>query len=221
MNVIDALNARFTVRDFGPEPVDSATILKILNAATRAPSSGNSQPWELFVAGGDALNRLRKGYEERFTAEKPGSPDLPAPQRWPPTLQKRIEETKSARFEFMGIKHDDASRHAMLKRAHQLFGAKTVVYLCLDRTLTAWSIFDMGLLAQSVMLAAQHYGVDSTVAAILVSYPDLIRAELEIPEDLLILIGIALGHCEPHHPSNQYRSSRRPLQDVARLKGLS
>jgi len=56
MDVIDALNSRFTVRAFTPDPVHKGTILKILDAATRAPSSGNTQPWELFVAGGDALD---------------------------------------------------------------------------------------------------------------------------------------------------------------------
>ena len=64
MDVIDALNSRFTVRAFEPDPVHKGTILKISDAATRAPSSGNTQPWELFVAGGDALDRLRRAFEE-------------------------------------------------------------------------------------------------------------------------------------------------------------
>jgi nitroreductase len=222
MDVIDALNSRFTVRAFKPDPVHNETILKILDAATRAPSSGNTQPWEIFVAGGDALDRLRQAYDERFRTGVPGSPDLPAPQHWPTALQKRMDELRAARFEALGIgRNDTAARHAMVERAHQFFGAPTVVYLCMDRTLTAWSIFDMGLLAQSIMLAAQQYGVDSAAAAFLISYPDLIRAELEIPEDVLILMGVALGHRDRQHPLNQYRSPRRPLQEVVRLKGLT
>jgi nitroreductase len=222
MNVIDALNSRFTVRAFEPDPVHKETILKILDAATRAPSSGNTQPWELFVAGGDALDRIRHAYEERFKERVPGSPDLPAPQEWPPTMQKRMDELKAARFESLGTERDDAAtRHVMLERAHQFFGAPTVMYLCMDRTLTAWSIFDMGLLAQSIMLAGQQYGVDSAAAALLISYPDLIRAELEIPEDVLILMGVALGYRDRQHPLNQYRSPRRPLQEVVRLKGFT
>jgi nitroreductase len=152
----------------------------------------------------------------------PGSPDLPAPQQWPPALQKRMDELKAARFESLGIERNHAAaRHAMFERAHQFFGAPTVAYLCMDRTLTAWSIFDMGLLAQSIMLAAQQYGVDSAAAALLISYPDLIRAELEIPEDVSILMGVALGYRDRQHPLNQYRSPRRPLQEVVRLKGLT
>jgi nitroreductase len=34
MNVIDALNSRFTVRAFKPNPAHNGTILKILDAAT-------------------------------------------------------------------------------------------------------------------------------------------------------------------------------------------
>lgn len=139
-----------------------------------------------------------------------------------PALQKRMDELKAARFASLGIEPEDAAaRQAMSERTHQLFGAPTVVYLCMDRTLTAWSIFDMGLLAQSIMLAAQQYGVDSAAAAFLISYPDLIRAELEIPEDVWILMGVALGYRDRQHPLNQYRSPRRPLQEVVRLKGLT
>jgi nitroreductase len=222
MNVIDALNSRFAVRAFEPDPVHTETILTILDAATRAPSSGNTQPWGLFVAGGDALDRLRHVYDNRFKKGAPGSPDLPAPQQWPPAQQKRMDELRAAGFESLGIGRDDtAARHAMFERAHQFFGAPTVVYLCMDRTLTAWSIFDMGLLAQSIMLAAQQYGVDSAAAALLISYPDLIRAELEIPEDVSILMGVALGYRDRQHPLNQYRSPRRPLKEVVRLKGLT
>ena len=54
MNVIDALNSRSTIRAFNPDPVGRETTLKILEAATRAPSWANTQPWELFVAGGGA-----------------------------------------------------------------------------------------------------------------------------------------------------------------------
>jgi nitroreductase len=133
-----------------------------------------------------------------------------------------MDELKAARFASLGIEPEDtAARQAMAERTHQFFGAPTVVYLCMDRTLTAWSLFDMGLLAQSIMLAAQQYGVDSAAAALLISYPDLIRAELQIPEDVLILMGVALGYRDRQHPLNQYQSPRRPLQEVVRLKGLT
>jgi nitroreductase len=102
MNVIDALNSLSTVRIFKPDPLERGTILKILDAAARGPSSGNSQPCELFVASGDALERLCQRFEERLREEVPCNPDLPAPRQWPRALHKRIDEAKAARFEFLG-----------------------------------------------------------------------------------------------------------------------
>jgi len=81
-------------------------------------------------------------------------------------------------------------------------------------------MFDMGLLAQSIMLAAQDYQVDSSPAFLFVSYPGLIRAELHIPEDLSILTGLALGYADMNHQQNRYRSARRPIEDVVHCIGL-
>ena len=62
MDVVDALSTRFTVRAFKPDPIDRHTLEKVMEAALRAPSWANTQPWEIYVAGGEVLNRLRKAY---------------------------------------------------------------------------------------------------------------------------------------------------------------
>ncbi len=221
MDVIEALNSRSTVRAFKPDPVDLQTLLLIMDAATRAPSSGNTQPWELYVGSGNALDKLRQAYASNFQRGVPANPDIHAPLEWPPVLERRMHESRAARLKALGITGDGAAqRHAMSERAHQFFGAPTVVFLCMNRTLTPWSVFDMGLLAQSIMLAAKHFGVDSAAASLFVAYPDLIRSELQIPDELSILIGIALGYRDQHHPENQYRTTRRPIQDVVHVKEL-
>jgi nitroreductase len=113
-----------------------------------------------------------------------------------------------------------ATRQKFMADNYRFFGAPAVVFLCMDRTLTPWSIFDMGSLAQSIMLAAQQYGVDSAIAFTFASHPDLVRAELKVPDDLAVLIGIALGYADADHLRDQQRSSRRPLKDVVRCKGI-
>ena len=90
----------------------------------------------------------------------------------------------------------------------------------MDESLTEWSIFDLGALSQSIMIAAQGHGVDTAPAVNLVAYPDLIRNEIEIPEDLLIVFGIAMGYKDNKSPQNTFRSSRRPVEEVVRLKGF-
>lgn len=222
MNVIDALNSRSTIRVFNPDPVGRETILKILEAATRAPSWANTQPWELFVAGGEALERLREAYSVRFQQGEPRTPDIPGPTTWPPAIQERMRALMSALARSIAAEKgsDDAMRQKFFANNYRFFGAPTVVFLCMDRSLTPWSMFDMGSLAQCIMLAAQQYGVASAIAFMFASYPDLIRAELDIPDDLAILIGIALGYADADHLQDRHRSSRRPLKDVVRCKGI-
>ena len=71
MNVIDALNSRYTCRAFKQDPVAQDTVIKILEAANRTPSWGNTQPWNLYVAAGELLEELRKGSLERFSQKLP------------------------------------------------------------------------------------------------------------------------------------------------------
>jgi len=221
MDVIDAINSRKTVRAFKPDPVGKDTILKILEAATRAPSWGNSQPWEVFVASGEALERLREGYSARFKHRQSSNPNIPAPRTWPPAIQERMRALMSAFSRATPTKTspDDAMRQ-MLASNYSFFGAPTVVFLCMDRSLTQWSMFDMGSLAQSIMLAAQEYGVDSAIAALFASYPDLVRADLDIPDDLAILIGLALGYADADQLRDRPRISRRPLKEVVRYQDV-
>ncbi|MFD4456502.1 5,6-dimethylbenzimidazole synthase [Nocardia sp. NPDC058480] len=50
LSVYDAIRLRRDVRaEYTGEPVDDDTLLRILDAAHRAPSVGNSQPWDFVV----------------------------------------------------------------------------------------------------------------------------------------------------------------------------
>ena len=221
MNVIEALDSRTSIRAFRPDPVSRETILKITGAAIRSPSWANTQPWEIYVAAGEALNRLRQGFQDRQRKGMPRNLDLPAPQKWPDTLQKRIAALMADRSKIPEVTSPGQDlRQAMMDRNYRLFDAPVVVYLCMDRALTPWSVFDIGMLSQSIMLAAQEFGVDSIPAVMLVAYPDLIRAELDILPDLLVLFGIGLGYRDAQQPLNQLRTARRPLDEVVRIKGL-
>ncbi len=221
MNTIDALNSRYCCRAFKPDPVSKDMVMRILEAATRAPSWANTQPWEIYVATGQVLEQLRQAYLKNLQEEVAGHPDLPRPQSWPLALQKRTEDLMAKRSQLLGIaREDSARRKTMMQANYKFFGAPVVIYLCMDRGLTPWSVFDLGSLSQSIMLAAKDNGLDTAVAVMLVAYPDLIRTHLEIPNDLSIIIGIALGSNDPSNPGNNFRSPRRPLQEVVHLKGF-
>jgi len=221
MDISNALNSRFTCRAFKHDSVSRDVLNKIFEDANRSPSWANTQPWEIYVASGTVLKRIRNGYLENFKGEIPPEPDVDLVKNWPETHEKRIKELGAELFKHLKItKTDEEARKASWKRNFQFFGALTVVYLCMDQKLGEWSMFDLGSLSQSIMLAANGIGVNSAIAINLVAYPNILRRELNIPEELSIVIGIALGYQDDGSPENSFRSPRRPLDEVVKYCGL-
>jgi len=216
MDVIEAILGRHSVRDFSSKAVPKETVMKILEAALRSPSGGNGQPWEVFVASGATIEKIRKAYEERSRSgvRRPGG--LP-PQ--PPQYQERMTVIRNERLRLLGLDPaDPASDKVFVEWGARLFGAPAIVVVCLDKALSSLRNLDIGLFTQTVCLAAEGHGVDSFIAGTLVSQPDVLRQELEIPENLDIGIGIGLGYANPESIINTYRSPRRSINEVVRYK---
>ncbi len=223
MDVIEAILARHSVRDFSPRPVAKETVMKILETATRSPSGGNSQPWEVFVASGATIEKIRKMYQERSQggaggSGRPGGPGGsggPPPQ--PAFIQERMSTIRNERLKLLGLDPaDPASGKVFTEWGSRLFGTPALVVICMDKALS--SNLDIGMFIQTICIAAQGYGVDSFIAGAFVSQPDILRQELEIPESLNIIAGIGLGYPNPNSIINTDRSPRPPIQEVVRYK---
>jgi len=221
MNVREALDARFSCRAFTAMPVTREQVEAVVAAASRAPSWANTQPWEIFVAGGDVLERIRQGYLRRAEEGVERALEVAAPTVWPEAHRARIAELMRLRSGLLGASPDDAeARRTLMQRNFSLFGAPVVVWLCMDRALSQWSLYDLGSFAQSLMLAAAAQGLDSVPAVMLAAYPDIVRTELGVPDSLAIAIGIALGHAEREDPMNKLRTPRRSLVEILTVRGL-
>lgn len=221
MEVIEALTQRHSVRAFLPDPIGRDTLVEIFTAALRSPSWANTQPWQIYIAGGDTLESIREAYADNFKNNVPREPDLSPPGDWPEAIERRIVELRETRIRFLESRQaGKISSEFFVNLNVRLFRAPVVTYICMERALTSWSIYDLGLISQSVMLAAMDRGVGSIPAYNLVAYPAILRDKLEIPYELLIIMGIALGYEDVNDPNNQYRSARRPLEDVVSFRGV-
>ncbi|MDD2620695.1 MAG: nitroreductase family protein, partial [Syntrophomonadaceae bacterium] len=153
MNVLEALQERHSIRAYKPMAVDRETILKILEAANYAPSWSNTQPWEIYVAAGEPLARLCEKYLENFKNGEAPKPDIPIPKSWPEEHQKRTLEMSIARLAQLGIDRDDEkARNEIVENNLRFFNAPVVIFPCMDRALSQWSLFDLGSVSQSIML---------------------------------------------------------------------
>jgi nitroreductase len=57
MDLWTAMNNRHSVRSFQPTEVSPETVTRLLEAAVRAPSAGNRQPWQFIVVRRTALKQ--------------------------------------------------------------------------------------------------------------------------------------------------------------------
>jgi nitroreductase len=212
---------RHTIRKYLNKPVSKELLIKVLTDAVRAPSWANSQPWEIYVAAGEKIETLRLAYLKSFQNREAHTQDLPTPKEWPEYIDSRLKKSFAESFKSMGIVRDDeVARYQNWKNNYEFFGAPVAVFLCLDTTLSDWSLFDLGLFANSLMLAAKAHGLDSAPAASSVSYPHHIRKVLDIPENQKIIVGIMVGYADVEHPYNQYISSRVPMEEVVHFRGI-
>ena len=217
MDVLDAIKARNSVRDFRPDTIEKKTVMKILETATLSPSGGNGQPWELFVAAGETMERIRKQYLEQAQNRQAGLGGAGGPPPQPDYIRERMAVIRKERLELLGLDPADPDSGKVFQElGARLFGVPVLVIICMDGDLT--NNLDIGLLIQTLCLTAQGYGIGSFIAGAFVSQRDILRQELGIPEDLNIITGVGLGYPNNDNILNTYRSPRRPIEEVVRYK---
>ncbi|MDR2089364.1 MAG: nitroreductase [Clostridiales Family XIII bacterium] len=209
MYVIEAIRARRSTRAFRPDPVERDKLAAILEAAARAPSWANSQPWETFVATGRTLARIKEGYLEKYASKTPPAPETPFPAAWTQAAKDRRNRLNDGMVRACG---DAAKQFGALNQG--MFNAPAVAYVCIDKVLSPWSLYDAGAYAQSLMLAAFEEGLGTISAITLALYPDVLRREMHIPDNLKVTIGIAIGYIDKENKINDFVSERAPFDET-------
>ncbi len=214
MELVEGIRTRKSVRAFKSTPVSREIMSKVLEIASKSPSYTNTQPWEVVLVSGEKKDELSKILLKMAEADVTANPDLPLPRAWPPELERRAREHGARRLRALGVEREDAEQRKALRLLNfKFYGAPCVLFLLMDRTLTPWSLFDIGLFAQSLILAAHSFGLGTCLQASLVNYPDAVRDLLGIPKTKQVVLGISLGYPDLAAPINSYQSSRVSLDD--------
>ena len=217
MELLEGIETRRSFRAFKSTPVPEEIMNKILKAVSNSPSYTNTQPWEVAVVSGKKKEELSKILFELARAKAPTNPDLPVPQSWPPELEARSGEHGARRLKTLGVEREDAQGREKLRLMNfEFYGAPSVLFLFMDRSLGPWSIFDMGLFAQNLILAAHSFGVESCLQASVTNYSDAIRKFLGIPETKQLIIGISIGYPDDKARINTYRSVKQKPEEPMR-----
>jgi nitroreductase len=113
----------------------------------------------------------------------------------------------------MGIAHDDTEgRRAAVLRNYEFFGAPVVGILSMDRRLGAVDAMGVGMYLQTLLLELTNVGLGSCVEVSVAGYPEVLRSELGIGEELEILCGVAIGVEDREFRANELRIERQPIE---------
>jgi nitroreductase len=209
VELIEGIETRRSYRGFKSNPIPGETLEAILKSASRSPSYTNTQPWEVAVVCGKKRDELSAMLYRLADSNAASSPDIPSPTGWPPEMEKRSKEHGARRMTALGVERDDKEMRRKLRMMnYEFYGAPSCIFLFMDKSLTDWSLFDVGLFAQTLCLAAHAHGLGTCLQASTVSYPDAIREFLNIHNTKKLVIGISIGYPDPEAPINSYHSLR-------------
>lgn len=218
--VLDAIASRRSVRAFLPDPVPRATVERILEAAARAPSGTNMQPWRVRVLTGTAKERLSQAivHASQTEPERHKADYAYYPAQFPEPYLTRRRVVGWGLYDLLGIKKGETEKmRAQHARNYLFFDAPVGMIFTIDRLLERGSWLDHGMFLQNIMIGARGFGLHTCPQAAFSSYHKVIRAELDIPDSEVVVCGMSLGHEDTAAPENSLRTERETLENFVRF----
>lgn len=218
MDAIECIKTRMSIRKFRTDPVPADILLKIIDAAKWSPSYKNSQPWEVVIISGRRKDELSELLIDTLQKNTPPSPDIPEPRSWPSDIEARISALIKKRSELTGKDLNSPEVRKKSKMANfRFYGAPHGIFLYQDSMLPEWSLFDIGLFAQSIMLAAHALGIGTVPQAFVTDYAMVTKKFLGIPETKRLVLGISIGYPDWESPANSFRTDRRDTAEIVKV----
>jgi nitroreductase len=189
MDLFEAIGTLRAMRRLKPDPVSDEDVWTIVEAATKAPSGGNRQPWNFIVIRDPQTKRklgeyYLKAWEQSYESAPPPAPSEP----------------------------DSAVLRSADHLAHHLGEVPVLIMVTArsggaDPSLLGGSIYPA---VQNLMLAARALGLGTTLTTLHRLFEAEVKALLSIPDDVDTMALIPLGH-----PVGRFKPPRRlPVEKV-------
>lgn len=218
MDILEAIENRKSIRAFKEKPISKQILEKILLTARWSPSGHNTQPWEVAVLMDKNKDELSRRLLDAIIQKKERKFDYLETSYFPPFLQKRRDACDNGIFKHkkIDIKDKKTVKQHILEN-YYFFHAPVELILFMEKGLSCGQFIDIGMFAQSIMLAALEFGLGTCCQGTIALYPQAIREFLGLPENKIILFGIAMGYPDEEADINRYRPSREPLKKFAKI----
>ena len=218
LSVDEAILQRRSVRGFLPGEVPQRTLDEVFAIAQRAPSNCNVQPWIPHVVSGEALRRLRAALVAAGTRNEPIKPDWPADSKFHGVYRERQVDAAAQLYGAMGVARSDLEgRRAAYVRNLDFFGAPHAVFVFMAHPFDTREATDLGMYAQTLMLALTARGIASCAQGALGLYPDIVCEVLHLPAEQRLLFGVSFGYEDTADKANAARVGRAAPHEAVRF----
>jgi nitroreductase len=202
IGLFEAIYTQKAVRRLKPDPVSDDLVRRLIEAATKAPSGGDRQPWAFLVV------------RDPASRQAIGAWYLDA---WNQTYGV-IPDDARARFSDRFRRVYRSAEHL----AHHLAQAPVLILVCAREApapgaagvLTASHYASIFPAVQNLLLAARGLGLGATLTTLHKLHEEDVKRLLGIPEQVETVALIPIGH-----PAGKYGPTRRrPVEDVLHVE---
>ncbi|WP_322797164.1 nitroreductase family protein [Tepidiforma sp.] len=212
MELYDAMRTAFSAREFTPDPVDDATLYRILENARFAPSGGNRQGWRVII--------IRDPATKAAIAEAA----IPAARRYAAQVAAGENPWNTVHPTSLSAEAIAATPvPPVLTEPYRQ--APVLLAVCVDLSVVAAIDQDLPRIgiasgasiypfAWNILLAARNEGLGGTLTTMPIAREDDLRALLHLPPHVAVATIITLGH-----PARRLtRLKRKPVETFATLE---
>ena len=225
--------SRRSKRDFLSKPVAAEIIDELLTDAMTAPSWSNTRPYLVAIATNEVRDRISKAMVERWQIASEIRANgwrgwlklafnlrvLPRSEyrmitNYPSPLKRRSQIIGRDLYEVLKVPRGDRrARDAQWQRNYEFFGAPVELFVFYHAGLGIPAASDAGLFMQNLMLGATARGLGTCAQGAVAIWPDIVRAEFNVPKSYKLLCGMAIGY-----PSdaeiNSFGAERIPVSEI-------
>jgi len=212
--------SRRSIRGFLPKEVPLDLIEQILKTSARAPSGTNMQPWKVYVATGNALQKLsnavlaahndpqfERDYAYKYYPDQFSEPYL-----------SRRRKVGWDLYGLLGIERGEQEKmHRQHGRNYTFFDAPVGMIFTIDEELQIGSWLDYGMFLQNIMISARGHGLDTCTQAAFAPFQHVIRQQLDIPGSEVVICGLSLGYADMNLVENSLQTERAAVAEFARF----
>ena len=211
------VEGRRSVRGFKAEPVARDLIEDVFRVAQQAPSNCNTQPWDVVVVSGEKCDLLRTRFTETFMQGQIKL-DFPYDGKYEGVYRDRQYDAANQLYSAQSIdRADKVRRNEAFMRNFTFFEAPHVAFFFLPEPFGLREAADLGMYAQTVMLAMVANGLASCPQTALSMSADMLREELGLPSSMKVMFGLSFGYEDLDHPANKCRVGRADVADTVKF----